>query len=105
MGVEHQLLGLAKINSNERHPAVRQLHVRRLDRQRQPLERDRLVAPIELIGFPRREAHRHIGMRGNPGPFLAPGPHEPMHAVVGAVISAPTQFLEQPLRRASLPLR
>src|SRR5277367_4024782 len=44
-------------------------------------------------------------MRGNPGPFLAPGPHEPMHAVVGAVISAPTQFLEQPLRRASLPLR
>ena len=45
MGVEHQLLGLAKINSNERHTAVRQLHVRRLDRQRQPLERDRLVAP------------------------------------------------------------
>jgi hypothetical protein len=28
---------------------VRQLHVRRLDGQRQALERDRLVAPVELI--------------------------------------------------------
>ncbi len=44
-------------------------------------------------------------MRGNPGPFLAPRLREPMHAVVGAVISAPTQFLEQPLRRAAFALR
>ena len=52
VSVEHQLLGLAKIDAHERHPTVRQLHVRRLDRQRQSLERDRLVAPVELVGLP-----------------------------------------------------
>src|ERR1700691_2571860 len=105
MGVEHQLLGVAQINPNERHAAVRQLHVRRLHRQRQSLERDRLVAPVELVGLPRRKAHRHIGMRGNSDPLLAPETREAMHAVVGAAVSAPTQLLEQPLRRTALPLR
>ena len=38
VGVEHQLLGLAEVDAHERHAAVRQLHVRRLDRQRQPLQ-------------------------------------------------------------------
>src|SRR5271156_375890 len=105
MGVEHQLLGLAKIYSDERHTAVRQLHVRRLDRQRESLERDRLVAPVELVGFPWLEAHRHISMGGNSGPFLTPELYEAMHAVVRAVISVPTKLLEQPLRRTALPLR
>src|SRR5271169_5765063 len=105
MGVEHQLLGLAKIYSDERHTAVRQLHVRRLDRQRESLERDRLVAPVELVGFPWLEAHRHISMGGNSGPFLTPELCEAMHAVVRAVISAPTKLFEQPLRRTALPLR
>ena len=50
VGVKHQLLRLAKVDAHELHPAVRQLHVRRLDRQRQALERDRLVAPVELVG-------------------------------------------------------
>src|SRR6202166_1075107 len=105
MGVEHQLLGLAKIYSDERHTAVRQLHVRRLDRQRESLERDRLVAPVELVGFPWLEAHRHISMGGNSGTFLAPELCEAMHAVVRAVISAPTKLFEQPLRRTALPVR
>ncbi len=105
MGVEHQLLGLAEVDAHKRHAAVRQLHMRRLDHQRQVLERDRLVAPVELVGFPGREAHRHIGMHRNSGAFVAPSLDEPMHAVVGAVISAPAQLLEQPLGRAALPLR
>src|SRR5215207_3433038 len=92
VGVEYQLLSLPKVDAHKRHAAVRQLHVRRLDRQRQVLERDRLVAPVELVGFPRREAHRHIGMDLNPGTLVAPSLDEPMHAVVGAVISAPAQF-------------
>ena len=103
VSVEHQLLGLAKIDAHERHPTVRQLHVRRLDRQRQSLERDRLVAPVELVGFPGREAHRHKGVRRNPGAFVAPALGEPMHAVMRAVISAPAQFLEKPLGRATFP--
>src|SRR5258708_2910788 len=44
-------------------------------------------------------AHRHIGMDRNAGSFVAPSLDEPMHAVVGAVISAPTQLLKQPLGR------
>src|SRR5882762_2210762 len=36
VGVEHQLLGLTKVDAHKRHAAVRQLlDVRRLDRQRQ----------------------------------------------------------------------
>ena len=105
VGVKHQLLGLAKVDAHKRHAAVRQLHVRRLDHQRQARKRDRLVAPVELVGLPRREAHRHIGMDRNAGSFVAPSLDEPMHAVVGAVISAPTQLLKQPLGRAAFPLR
>jgi hypothetical protein len=86
-GVEHQLLGLPEVAAYKRHAAVRQLHVRRLDRQRQILKRDRLVAPVELVGFSRRKAHRHISLRRNPGAFVAPSPDEPMHAVMGAVVA------------------
>src|SRR6202140_815355 len=105
MGVKHQLLGLAKVDAHKRHAAVRQLHVRRLDRKRQTRKRDRLVAPVKLVGFPRREAHRYIGMHRNPDALIAPSLDEPMHAVVGAVISAPAQLLEQPLRRPAFALR
>ena len=105
VGVEHQLLGLAEVGAHERHPAVRQLHVRRLDRQRQALERDRLVAPVELVRLAGRKAHRHERLRRNPCPFVPPRLDEPVHAVVGAVIAAPTQLLEQPLGRSPLPPR
>ena len=43
IGVEHQLLGLAEVDAHERHAAVRQLHVRRLDHQRQALKRNCLL--------------------------------------------------------------
>jgi hypothetical protein len=69
------------------------------------LKRDRLVAPVELVGFPWREAHRHIGMDRNPDAFIAPSLDEAMNAVVRAVISASAQLLEQALRRAPFPLR
>ena len=44
-------------------------------------------------------------MGRNPGAFVTPPLDEPMHAVVRAVISAPTKLFEQPLRRTALPLR
>ena len=103
MGVEHQFLGLAEVNPHERHAAVRQLHVRRLDRQRQPLKRDHLVAPVELIRFSGRKAHRYIGLGWNPGALVAPSLDEAMHAVVGAVIAASAQLLEQALCRTAFP--
>ncbi len=72
MGIEHQFLRLPKINPHERHPAVRQLHVRRLDHQRQALERDRFVAPVELVGLARCKTHRHISLCRRPPPIAAP---------------------------------
>ena len=105
VGVEHQLLGLAEVNAHERHAAMRQLHVRRLDRQRQTLKRDRLVAPVELIRFPGRKAHRHIGLGRNSGALVAPSLDEAMYAVVGAVIAASAQLLEQALCRTAFPPR
>ena len=105
VGVEHQLLGLAEVGAHERHAAVRQLHVRRLDRQRQTLQRDRLVAPVELVSLARGKAHRHERLGRNPCPFVPPRLDEPVHAIVRAVIAAPAQLLEQTLRRAPLPPR
>ena len=44
-------------------------------------------------------------MHRNPDAFIAPSFDEPMHTVVGAVIAAPPQLLEQSLRRPAFPLR
>ena len=44
-------------------------------------------------------------MHRNPDALITPSLDEPMHAVVGAVISAPAQLLEQPLRRPAFSLR
>jgi hypothetical protein len=98
VGVEHQFLRLAEVRAHERHPAVRQLHVRRLDGQRQALERDRLVAPVELVRLAGREAQRHERSHRNPRPLVPPRFREPVHAVVSAAVAATTQLLEQPLR-------
>lgn len=92
--VEHQFLGLTEIGARKRHAAVRQLHMRRFDDQRQTLERDRLVAPVELISFTRRKAHRHECLDRNPRPFIPPSLDKSMHAIVGAVIAGPAQLLE-----------
>jgi hypothetical protein len=56
MGVEHHLLGLAGISSDERHPAERQPHMRDLHGHRQAGHLDRVVAPVELVGLARIEA-------------------------------------------------
>jgi hypothetical protein len=105
MSVEHQLLGLAEVGAHERHAAVRQLHVCRLDHQWQTLQRDRLVAPVELIRLAWGKTQRHECLGRNPCPFVPPCLDEPVHAVVRAVIAAPAQLLEQPLGRTTLPLR
>src|SRR5271155_4072606 len=43
-------------------------------------------------------------MNRDSGPLIAPSFDEPMHAVVGAVISTPAEFLEQSLGRPAFPL-
>ncbi len=101
MGVEDQLLGFPEVDPHERHAAVRQLHVCRLDGQRHALERDRLVAPVKLERLAGRKAHRHVGPHRNPRVFRAPRLHEAVHAIVRAVVTAPAQLLKQALRRAA----
>ena len=100
--IEHQFLRLTKIGAHERHAAIRQLHMRCLDCQRQTLQRDRLVAPVELVGFAGGKAQRHKGMRRCPSLLVAPGFGETMHAVMRAVVTAASQFFEQTLRRPAL---
>ena len=63
------------------------------------------MAPVELVRLARGKAHRHERLGRNPCPFVPPGLHEPVHAIVRTVIAAPAQLLEQPLRRAAFPPR
>jgi hypothetical protein len=63
---------------------------------------DRLVAPVELVGFAGIEPQRHKRLRRRPGPFRPPALHEPVHAVVRAVVAAAAKLLEQPDRRTPL---
>jgi len=63
MGVEHHLLGLARIGAHEQHAAVAQPDMRHLDGDRHPVDQHDLVRPVELVGLSRREAQRHKRFR------------------------------------------
>jgi hypothetical protein len=95
----------AEIGPHKGHPAVRQLHMRRLDQHRQALQRNGLMASIELVRLARGKAQRHIGFCWQPRLVLAPRLYKPMHAVMCAVIATAAQLLEQTLRRATLATR
>ena len=77
----------------------------RLDRQRQPLERDRLVAPVELVRLAWGKAHRDECLCRNPRSLVPPGFDEAMHAVMRAIVTATAQLFEQALGRAAFPPR
>jgi hypothetical protein len=73
MGVEHHLLGLARISAHEHHPAVAEAQMRDLHDRRHPVHHNDLVAPVELIGLARRERQRHKGICRRAHALLAPG--------------------------------
>ena len=107
VGVEHHLLRLARIGANEHHAAVAQAHVRDLHGHRHAAQHDDLVAPVELVGFARRERQRHIGRRRLARMRPAPGPRVAANGVVAAVVAQRPQFLEnadqrQPFARCPL---
>src|SRR4051812_9549024 len=67
-----------------------------LHHYRHAIEQDDLMAPVELVGFPRRKAQRDVGRsRGFPA-LLAPSPGVTPHGIVTAIIAAPPQLLEDP---------
>src|SRR6266404_1553620 len=61
---------------------------------RHPAQQDDLVAPIELVGFPRREAQRDVGRRRRLPALLAPPSGVAPHGIIAAVVAAPAQLLE-----------
>ena len=50
--LEHYLLAFPRIDLNQKHTAVAQPHMRRLDRGRRPGQDHQFMAPVELAGFP-----------------------------------------------------
>ena len=93
VGVEHHLLGLARIGPHEQHPAVAEPDVGDLHGHRHAVHQHDLVAPVELVGLARRKAQRHIGRRRRlpRAPCPAPGvaPHRVVAAVVASARAAP----------------
>jgi hypothetical protein len=96
VGVKHHLLGLSRIGPHKRHAAMAEPHVSHLHRHRHPAQQDDLVAPVELIGLPRRKAQRHIGRRRGVPSFLRPASGVASYRVVAALIAEPMQLLEDP---------
>ena len=102
VGVEHHLLRLARIDPHEQHPAVTEPDMGGLHDHRHAVQQDDLVAPVELVGFPRREAQRDVGRRRRLPALLAPSPGVAPHGIVAAVVAAPAQFLEDADQRQLL---
>jgi hypothetical protein len=102
VGIEHHLLRLPRIGPHEQHPAVAEPHVSHLHGHRHSAQQDDLVAPVELIGLPRRKAQRHIGCRRPMSALLGPAPDVAAHRIVATLIAAPAQFLEDPDQRQLL---
>ena len=110
VGVEHHLLRLARVGAHEHHPAVAEPNVRHLHRRRHTVHDDDLVAPVELVGLPRRKRQRHIGFRRRARVLLAPPPRIPANSVVAALVAERPQLLvnadqRQPLARRRLGVR
>ena len=89
MRVENQLLRLARIGPNEHHAAVTETHMRDLHRHGHAVHQDDLMAPVELVGFSRRERQRHKGARRIACMFARPLPGIASEGVIAARIPSP----------------
>ena len=105
MGVEHHLLALARIGPDEQHAAMAEPHMRHLHRGRHAVHHHDLMAPVELVGFARREAQRREG-RGLRR-ALAPAPVGAVASdrVIAALVAEAAQRLENSDQRQSLAAR
>jgi hypothetical protein len=84
VGVEHHLLRLARIGPHEQHAAVTQPDMGDLHDHRHSAQQDDLVAPVELVGFPRTKAQWDIGCSRRLPMLLGPSPGVTAHSVVAA---------------------
>ena len=93
VGVEHHLLRLARIGAHEQHAAVTEPDMGDLHGHRHAVQQDDLVAPVELVGFTRRKAQRHVGRGRRCAALLAPPSGVATHGIVAAVIALPVKSL------------
>ncbi len=107
MGVEHHLLGLARVNPDIDRPRRAQPNVGRLHPHRLAGDLDVLMAPVELERLTRRkrqrhERHRPVARRRlgdfTPARRIAP------HRVIGAVVAFPDQQVPDPRQPQPVPL-
>ena len=87
VGVEHHLLGLARIGPHEQHAAVAQPDMRHLDRDRRAVDQHDLVRPVELVRLARRKAQRDIGFRHRGATLGTPPLGVSTNRVVAALIT------------------
>ena len=107
VGVEHHLLGLARIGPDVEPAAVAQPRVRHLHRRRNPAQLDLLVAPVELVGVARREAQRHerLARRGQPAPLVLPAAGVAAHGVIRAFVALAAEKIGDPRQGQPVLLR
>ena len=87
VGIEHHLLGLARIGPHEQHAAVAQPDMRHFDGDRRAVDQHNLVRPVELVRLARRKAQRHIGFRRRGAALGTPPLGVSTHRVVAALIT------------------
>ncbi len=105
VSVEHHLLALARIGTNEHHSTVTEPDVRHLHRHRKAVHQDDLVAPVELVGLARCEGERHVGVDLGRRRLQCPDPRIATNGVVAAFVTPAAKLLEQPNQRQPLSRR
>ena len=79
--------------------------MRHLHRHRRAVDQHDLVAPVELVHLPRRNAQRHKSGRRCRRSFALPGGRVSPNRVVSAGVSKRPKLLEHPDQRQKLPAR
>ena len=110
MGVEHHLLRLARISAHQHHAAMAETDMRDLHGRRHPDQHDDLVAPVELVGFTRRESQWDESARRRARVRLRPDRGVAADSVIAALVAERPQLLEkadqgQPLARRRFRVR
>jgi hypothetical protein len=104
VGIEHHLLGLARVGPDEQHPAVAEPDMRHLHRRGHTVDQHDLMAPVELVGFAGFETQRHIRGRGRLLFFLGPRCRVTSDGIIPTVIPKRPELFENPDAGQSLAL-
>src|SRR5262249_40599383 len=105
MRVEHHLLCFAQVGYCQEHPTMGESQVRHLDLLHLPAQFDRLVAPIELIRFARRNQQWNEYPATAPPPFFLPAADRALQRRIRPAETFLDQRVIEPLTIAPLAQR